>query len=269
MVDISERLIPYKDEKDLASRVASLFDWEQIGDSLPREFSTNPKLPQGVILSYPRESFAFSYNPLEELCDIVRYFPPESDIVKEIIKQGEENLKEILSKSRETLKSHNPRYLNTFTACGDVGALERLFNPMLQAARHIIDLRILTNDIPLRESEILLGAVKGIVSYIPAHPAETKNFFEYLWKKRLVLPFVVRAYTDLEDIKGIDIYFEILRTANGKEDFIMDGIQRSFSFEYLGKCLQRKFPNHDFENNYQDVQDQKLRSQLGKIFVKK
>ena len=97
MVDISERLIPYKDEKDLASRVASLFDWEQIGDSLPREFSTNPKLPQGVILSYPRESFAFSYNPLGELCDLVRYFPPESDIVKEIIKQGEENLKEILS----------------------------------------------------------------------------------------------------------------------------------------------------------------------------
>ena len=261
MEDVNKRLIPYENKSDLTKRVAALLGWEGIGDP-------GPFLP--VILSYPSGHFHrhfMEYYPSTELSDLMKHLPQEHEIIQEILRQAEENLKEVLEKTRNDLKVREPRYLNSFVSVGGSGCYKSLFDLVQQAAYHVIDLGILTDDNPPREAGIVRVATEGVTGYDKSHPEEVRKFLDHVWDKKLTLPFVVAGYLELGNERAIDVYFEIFRVARGEEHFVMNGVQRGFNFKFIGRRLKRKFTDHNFRDHYQDIEDDKLRGQLDAIFT--
>lgn len=266
---IKERLIPYSSKEELSQRVGSLFEWDYTGDPFPKNYSNNPELPQGVLVSYWKESWHFTYFPREEFYDLIavnKHLPENHEIIQEILKHAKRNLEEILTKSSNELKIRTPKYLNSFRV-GDLGGYERIYPDIKNAADYVFKLEIKTDEDPPKEADILWSAVKGMLGYDESHSQEVESFLDNLWDKKLVLPFIITGYADLNNDKAIRIYFELFRLTKGKDDFLLNGIQRGVGFKFLGKRLKRIFPNYNFSKNIKLFEDSKLKNKLYEIFA--
>ncbi|MEK6901825.1 MAG: hypothetical protein AABX37_05755, partial [Nanoarchaeota archaeon] len=147
------------------------------------------------------------------------------------------------------------------------GKYERLYDLMQQGVYHVMDLDLLTEDIPHREGRIVWAAIKGIMGYRESHPEEVKKILACAWEKRLILPYVFTGYFDLDDEQAINIYFELFKMAQGEEDFLINGIMRGFDFNFFGRKLKRKFPDFNFKDCYLDIEDDTLRAKCDTLFM--
>lgn len=267
---IEGKLIPYNNKEDLRARVSSLFDWDIIGDPSPKMYSPNSGLPLGVLLSYPRDSWCFSYFPGNEFVDLMKYLPKDHEIVGEIIHQAKANLEEITQKSREELQLRTPRYLNSF-GVGNYSRCAALFPTILAAAYHVADLRVTNDwcfpnqDFPT-EARILWSAAEGVQRYIKSHPQEAERFFDHLYDHTLLFPSVIGGYRRLGNEKAITVYFELFNLTQGEENFVLDNLHRVIKFDYFGKLLQKSFPDYNFAKYIEANIKPELRSKL-KLFL--
>lgn len=268
LAGIINKFIPYASQKELNERVVSLFQWNAIGDPFPKRYSKYLKFPNGVLISYPRDSAGFTYFSGNELRDLIKNLPEDNEIIREIISQADQNLYEILNKSDVELKKRNPPYLNSFHPVAGFGSYEKLFELVKEASYHVCNMNLTREDNQKKEAQIIKEAATGMIEgYSKSHSSELEGFLDFLWSKKKAVPFAIRGYYDLKSEKAIQSYFELAEISRGETHFLLNGIERGLDFLFIGRKLQKIFPDYNFNRDISFVKDDSLKRKLEIIFI--
>ena len=114
----------------------------------------------------------------------------------------------------------------------------------------------------------LFNACSAMGCYGKTYREEVLKFLEECYKHKFKTALVINLVGGLKDERAIDMFLEAFTLADGKEDFeLSDGIKRGVNFKFVGRRLNRAFPNYNFVEVISKVQNQKLQRQLTDILI--
>jgi len=203
------------------------------------------------------------------IADALVRLPRGHEVSEEISAQAKENLLEILTKSYMDLKEAVPRYINSFRA-GEFTSNERIYPEIKKAAYHVLEQYVKNKSQMADDSGIntLFNACSAMGCYGKTYREEVLKFLEECYKHKFKTALVINLVGGLKDERAIDMFLEAFTLADGKEDFeLSDGIKRGVNFKFVGRRLNRAFPNYNFVEVISKVQNQKLQRQLTDILI--
>ena len=265
METLESRLIPYASQEELSKIVKNLlnYNFKNFEPDIIRRFVSS----KGLLVRYPYSAKAMSYDGYyteDELTELLRKLPGDHEINKEILKQSSLILQNILKKNKSEMIEMSNGEKNIFNIL-DRCSSNNLFQDLSNAAYHILKEKPLC-DISLREAEVINYATRAMISYINKKTLEVKDYLHSLYKEKVEQAYVISGYMKLRDSISIEYYFEFFREMNGENEIILDGKKKTIDFKFIGRKLKRNFPDYNFEENIEKLDDENLKVKVRKIF---
>ncbi len=262
---MDDTLILYKTQQELETRISSLLGWWH--DRKEKSGLYRPQLFKCVDGSPWDE-----YWPTKESLALMKKFPVDHDIIKELLAQVKKHLQDITTQTREQLQIRNPFFLNSLELVGGHG-YEELFEPEKKAAYHVVKAYPVTNDVPPQEHRLIHAALNGMRGYAQHHPDALEEFLDFAWERKASPIHIIGGYCEVSSRKAIDIYLMVVEMAlrqgqfptreiiRGKEvelfnaELMIDGIIKMINLKMAGQYVKRAFPSDNLREHYGHLND--------------
>lgn len=223
--EVEERLL-VTDPEEMRDRIEGLLD----GEGLPES-----------ILARPGGAYQTGHGPEywreDELLDIARYLSGDHDgrsedhTAREVMRESiRDNLEEIQGKAEEEIREHSTRYERSFWLGG---YFKDLIDVTEESALYVTGMPVTKDTEPPEIHHVVHKAADGMLGYIDEHQERVEEFLEYLWQEKVSIPYALRGLYELESRNHAKLYFEIFELSGGEQEFMLDGIKRSWDPEYF------------------------------------
>ena len=190
---------------------------------------------------WPNKAYAGS-DSMAELEYPVMRLPREHPMRLEIIRVAKSYISEVPKFDQQQLRL--PQYSRAFDIA-QFAQGESMLDELCRAAYHVINQNILTRDEPPEEHDIMFEASQAMETSFSCTPSIFTPFLDHCYEKECTLPFMLKGYCLLKNLKAIAVYTELFHLANGKDIFIHDGVKKGISFSSFFHRIKKAFPDAD------------------------